>query len=175
MMGSLDGARGIPYISLGPTPPGKILVWTMPDKLSYWFNRPAGVNALVKASPNKDFYASMALAPATLHTARRTKAHQTTAIPALWADVDFRHDVHKEPNLPPSAAAALETLKAMPDKPTLIIHSGHGLQAYWVLTTPWVFNAPMAGSQPIPSPNTGTIGYHWCSEPKAGAWTPPTT
>ena len=129
----------------GPTPPGKILIWTMPDKLSYWFNRPAGVNALVKASPNKNFYVGMALAPIIFRTAsrRRTKAHQTTAIPALWADVDFRHDVHKEPNLPPSAEAALETLQAMPDKPTLIIHSGHGLQAYWVLTTPWVFNQPM--------------------------------
>ena len=127
----------------GPTPPGKILIWTMPDKLSYWFNRPAGVNALVKASPNNNFYLGMALAPATLHTARRTKAHQTTAIPALWADVDFRHDVHKESNLPPSAEAALETIQAMPDKPTLIIHSGHGLQVYWVLTTPWVFNGPM--------------------------------
>ena len=127
----------------GPKPPGKILIWTMPDKLSYWFHRPAGVNALVKASPNKDFYAGMALAPATLHTARRTKAHQTTAIPALWADVDFRHDVHKEPNLPPSAEAALETLQAMPDPPTMVIHSGHGLQAYWVLTRPWVFDSPM--------------------------------
>ena len=129
----------------GPTPPGKILIWTMPDKLSYWFNRPAGVNALVKASPNKNFYLGMALAPADFRTAsrRRTKANQTTAIPALWADVDFRHDVHKEPNLPPSAEAALETLQAMPDKPTLIIHSGHGLQAYWVLTAPWVFNSPM--------------------------------
>ena len=129
----------------GPTPPGKILIWTMPDKLSYWFNRPVGVNALVKASPNNNFYLGMALAPTTFRTAsrRRTKAHQTTAIPALWADVDFRHDVHKEPNLPPSAEAALETIQAMPDKPTLIIHSGHGLQVYWVLTTPWVFNGPM--------------------------------
>ena len=127
----------------GPKPPGKILIWTMPDKLSYWFNRPAGVNALVKANRQKNFYASVALAPATLHVARRTKAHQTTAIPALWADVDFRHDVHKEPNLPPSAEAALETLQAMPDPPTMVIHSGHGLQAYWVLTTPWVFDSPM--------------------------------
>ena len=129
----------------GPKPPGKILIWTMPDKLSYWFNRPAGVNALVKANRQKNFYLGMALAPATFRTAsrRRTKAHQTTAIPALWADVDFRHDVHKEPNLPPSAEAALETLQAMPDPPTMVIHSGHGLQAYWVLTTPWVFDSPM--------------------------------
>ena len=57
------------------------------------------------------------------------------AIPGLWLDLDYR-----QPRRPQGAASAAADrrrstdalLDAAPYKPSLIVHSGHGLQVYWL-------------------------------------------
>ena len=64
----------------------------------------------------------------------RGRADDTIAIPGLWLDLDYRSPgAHKTRHpLPPTEDAALSLLSAAPYKPSLIVHSGHGLQVYWL-------------------------------------------
>ena len=64
----------------------------------------------------------------------RGKADDIIAIPGLWLDLDYHSPgAHKTRHpLPPNEDAALSLLDAAPYKPSLIIHSGHGLQVYWL-------------------------------------------
>ena len=52
-------------------------------------------------------------------------------IPGLWADLDFGDD-HQSKKCYPSDEEHVGSLLAGLPQPTLIVHSGHGLQAYWL-------------------------------------------
>ena len=52
-------------------------------------------------------------------------------IPGLWADLDFGND-HQSKKRYPSDEDHVGSLLAGLPQPTLIVHSGHGLQAYWL-------------------------------------------
>lgn len=69
----------------------------------------------------------------------RLKSEEVECIPGLWIDIDVKGPAHKETNLPPDIDTALSLLSAIPFEPTLIIDSGHGLQAYWLFREPWLF------------------------------------
>ena len=64
----------------------------------------------------------------------RGKADDIIGIPGLWLDLDYHSSgVHKTRHpLPPIEDAALSLLDTAPYKPSLIVHSGHGLQVYWL-------------------------------------------
>ena len=66
--------------------------------------------------------------------AGRGKTDDIIAIPGLWLDLDYQNPgAHKTRHpLPPTKEAALTLLDAAPYKPSLIVHSGHGLQVYWL-------------------------------------------
>jgi hypothetical protein len=63
------------------------------------------------------------------------------AIPGFWLDLDFESEpgTHKVGSLPPDLAACLNLLRASPYEPTLVVHSGHGLQVYWLFNEAWYF------------------------------------
>ncbi|MCM0759593.1 DUF927 domain-containing protein [Sporomusa sphaeroides DSM 2875] len=62
-------------------------------------------------------------------------------IPALWADVDIFHPAHAKPNLPQTVEEAYTLIpKFLP--PSIIVHSGHGLQFWWLLRECWMFDTP---------------------------------
>ena len=64
----------------------------------------------------------------------RGRTDDIIAIPGLWLDLDYHSPgAHKTRHpLPPTSDAALTLLDIAPYKPSLIVHSGHGLQAYWL-------------------------------------------
>ena len=74
---------------------------------------------------------------------RRGTTDDVIGIPGLWLDLDYHspgaHKV-KQP-LPPGEDAALSLLDAAPYKPSLIVHSGHGLQVYWLFKEIAVFDS----------------------------------
>jgi putative DNA primase/helicase len=49
----------------------------------------------------------------------------------------MKHAVHKAQNLPETIEDAWKILKALPFPPSLIIHSGHGLQPWWLFRELW--------------------------------------
>ena len=64
----------------------------------------------------------------------RGKTDDIIGIPGLWLDLDYQSPgAHKSRHpLPPTEGAARSLLDAAPYKPSLIVHSGHGLQVYWL-------------------------------------------
>ena len=64
----------------------------------------------------------------------RGKTSEIIGIPGLWLDLDYQSPgAHKTRHpLPPTEDAARSLLDAAPYKPSLIVHSGHGLQVYWL-------------------------------------------
>jgi len=93
----------------------------------------------VDKSKSKDVYFGLGLHPEELGRSQRGKAEGVIAIPGFWADIDVKGEAHKNSNLPPSGKDALKILEAVPLRPTAIIHSGHGLQIYWLFKELWVF------------------------------------
>lgn len=69
----------------------------------------------------------------------RPRAEEIDAIPGLWADIDYQDAVHAAPNLPPTLQIVLDFLDAIVLKPTVVVHTGHGVLAWWLFREPWIF------------------------------------
>lgn len=122
------------------------LLWTLPDKASSWLplsDVPAiATRARELADAGRDVYCSVsaAIAPGLVDT--RIKSANASGIYGMWADIDIADpDVHKKWNLPPSIDGAMSLLEASGAEPTMIVHSGHGLQAWWLFHEFWAFDS----------------------------------
>jgi hypothetical protein len=73
---------------------------------------------------------------------RRGDDALSVALVGLWADIDYVAPGHKtNPDrrpLPPTPEDAARILAAVPVPPTLVLHTGGGLQAWWLLDRPEV-------------------------------------
>ncbi|TAJ20342.1 MAG: hypothetical protein EPO65_04040, partial [Dehalococcoidia bacterium] len=67
----------------------------------------------------------------------RGRAEDVLAIPCLWMDVDTLVGSHKKTELP-SHADGLAFIRQLPLRPSLILDSGGGYYALWLLREPWV-------------------------------------
>lgn len=68
-----------------------------------------------------------------LASGRRGGGGDCLQIPGLWLDVDVDSPNHKDvTNLPPSIEAGLELIADFGVPPTTIIHTGGGLQPWWL-------------------------------------------
>ena len=118
-----------------------ILVWRLADKCSRWFRDITEAVAYVQQSQETDMYAGVALSPEDHGRHNRCKAEETAGMPALWIDLDYQSPAHKKQNLPPTMQDASELVP--PDMPpSFVIHSGHGLQAWWIFPELWIFGGP---------------------------------
>lgn len=132
--------------------PASLVVFTKPGALCTWC-RDIG-QALTIAAKNyrhRDVYFGVALQdqaaalakarekkPAVLVNKVRGSSCSAAAIPGLWVDLDVKGPSHSEPNLPPDLDSALSLLEVVPQKPTLIVNSGHGVHVYWLFHEPWI-------------------------------------
>lgn len=124
------------------------LLWTLQDKRSTWTpldtpEGPLGVAEKARrlADAGKDVYCAVSLSAAPGLADARIKAANAAGIMGLWADIDIADpDVHKKWNLPPTIEGALELLDASGLEPTMVVHSGHGLQAWWLFHEFWAFD-----------------------------------
>lgn len=72
---------------------------------------------------------------------QRVGSADAAGIYGLWMDVDIRDaDAHKKLNLPPTEADAIELVNLGGLTPTVTVHSGHGLHAWWVFGDFWAFD-----------------------------------
>ena len=107
----------------------------------------------------------------------RGKTDDIIGIPGLWLDLDYHSPgAHKVKHpLPPTEDAALSLLDAAPYKPSLIVHSGHGLQVYWLFKELAYFDSP-ADREAFGV--CAAAGNNFSSKPGvtgAGTWTAPPT
>ncbi len=115
-----------------------IQVWTKKNKTTRYFKDiSAATNFISKF--DGDVYIACGLASKKYGPKVRCKAADIAGIGGLWADIDISHRLHGK-DYPPTEDAALKLLAAVGLKPTYIIHSGHGLQAWWMFKEPWIFD-----------------------------------
>lgn len=79
-----------------------------------------------------DVYFSVGTLSKTLPKNHRAKKVDVIGISALWSDIDIEGgDAHKKTNLSPDISVAISFL---PIKPSIIVHSGHGIHVYWLFS-----------------------------------------
>lgn len=98
------------------------------------------VPAAIQAAGNQNIYFS----PGVCGQAKDSKLSEADiiGIPALWLDMDIYHPVaHAEKNLPQTVQEAYTLIpEFLP--PSIIVHSGYGLQFWWLLKECWYFDTP---------------------------------
>jgi|GEM_PF-4747803 len=111
---------------------------TAPTPANEFFVSPdAAAERITAINERGDVWAGCAL----FGTADSRKAANAVAIPGFWADVDYQDTVaHKGKAYPPDEAAARALLDGLPLAPSVILHSGHGLQAWWLFKELWIFS-----------------------------------
>lgn len=119
-----------------------ILIWTLQEKKSHWCrNVQDALNAVASNVEKKDIYVGVGLSPEDYGPKQRGLADSVAGIVGLWADVDIADAAHKKTNLPPDSESAQALVQSMGIPPTILIHSGHGLQAWWLFKEPWIFES----------------------------------
>jgi archaellum biogenesis ATPase FlaH len=130
--------------TLYPDAQGFITIWTRQDERTTWLpidNLPAiAQTAHDLSAAGKDVYFGVGLAaePGTPKT--RTKRDTVSAIPGFWFDFDIISPVKK--NVPATIKEVIEFLRPFPFMPSIIVDSGHGVHAYWLLREMWYLTDP---------------------------------
>jgi hypothetical protein len=117
-----------------------VLIWLLDGRRSAWFKDTDAATAYVQANRARDVYLGVALSPADHGPHVRLKIEggerKPSSIVALWSDVDILNPGHKKRNLAPSAEDAKSIL--FPELlPSMVVHSGGGLQPWWIFKEPW--------------------------------------
>jgi hypothetical protein len=114
-----------------------VLVWQKKGKKSNWFQDIGKIESFIQKNRDlSDLYVGVGLSPKDYGSKNRCPANEVSGIAGFWADIDILDEVHKKENLP----ASLEEAKSLfPEPPTCVIHSGHGIQAWWLFREPWIF------------------------------------
>jgi hypothetical protein len=128
--------------SLWPEVPDgmEILIWTLPDRRSYWCATVAAAALLVsQLSATKDVYTMVTLQPAGLQSNQRGEAKTASALCGLWLDLDIAGTGHSTKQYPPTAEDAMSVIygEGLPS-PTWLIHTGGGYHAWWLFAEPWL-------------------------------------
>jgi len=116
-----------------------ILIWTLKGKRSAWFSDiDKAVAHVIKAKG--DVYVGVGTSPKSMGPAKRCPASQISTFPGLFADIDVAGPAHKSPRLPKSRGQAMAIVEALGVPPSIIVNSGHGIQAWWLFKEPWTFD-----------------------------------
>lgn len=111
-------------------------IWGLADKQSRWKqveNTAELAATAIALAETSDVYIAVAAAGKEGTPRQRIVSNTAAGIGGFWADIDFgESDVHKKWNLPPNETAARELLDAVGLHPSMIVHSGHGLQVWWL-------------------------------------------
>ena len=69
---------------------------------------------------------------------KRSRSATAYSVPGLYADIDLAYGHHAASQLPTTDREALQFLADLPARPSVIIHSGGGLYAYWLFREPYM-------------------------------------
>lgn len=121
-----------------------ILVWepTGTGGKSFWYTSIEKAVRKISKSKDRNIYFQVGLSGRAHGMNRRcssieAEGRPVVTMPALFCDIDIKDSVHKHKNLPTTEEEALSIIKGFGYDPSIIIHSGHGLQAYWIFKEPW--------------------------------------
>lgn len=118
-----------------------VLLWTLSDKRSRWY-RTDQIERIVgdlDALDGQDVYVGVSLSAEDRGAGKRYQSDETAGIVGLWLDIDVASEEHRRENLPPTDDAALGLLASLGPEPSVVVHSGHGLQAWWLFAEPLLY------------------------------------
>lgn len=109
----------------------QIALWTKATKKTDYLQTPSAGEQFAE---RKDVYVHAGLAIKTAPKSKRPSLKHIGAIPGVWADLDVKGgpDDPIGKLLAPSVEAAIVVAQSIL-KPTIIVHSGYGVQAWWLL------------------------------------------
>lgn len=115
----------------------RLTIWSLPSRRSQHLpaSDPAALAALalrLDAQGAEGVFVGVCPRATDLGTHRRGGLEDVSRVQALWVDVDVAHPTHAAQNLPPGTLEAASLLSGLPD-PSMVIWSGGGLHAYWML------------------------------------------
>src|SRR5215218_2456924 len=126
----------------GDEAPGFLPIFTHTPTRTQWVDADSPAEAAriaAQSGRKRDTYFGIGLHREVLGEGQRGTAAGVSALPGLWADLDVKGEAHKANHLPPTDKDAMRIAGAIPLKPTLRVHSGHGLQVWWLFKELWVF------------------------------------
>lgn len=132
---------------------GRILIWTLKDKKSAFFASGKDAAAYAaKRAKDSDVYYGVNLYRAGIENekgksgktgTKRGGIEDIVALLCMWADLDCHvPGIHKDAALPPDKDAAMKILDKIGIEPSLVIDSGYGIQALWMLNEPMIITTP---------------------------------
>ncbi len=141
-----------------------LLFWGAPSKRSSWVQSitPDELAAIDIWAAKENVYVGCGLRGANLGPTERGKKADVMAIPGVWLDIDYGSE-HKKPNLPATEEDAMLLVREMGPAPSAIVHSGRGLQAWWLFKEPWIFESEEERTK------AETLTKAWCSTLRARA------
>ncbi|HZT29379.1 MAG TPA: hypothetical protein VFA33_05825 [Bryobacteraceae bacterium] len=116
-----------------------ILIWTLQDKRSHWFQDLGKAAEFVAATTaSMDVYVGVGLSKEDHGPTLRCRSEQVSGICGIGTDLDLKSEAHGNKPLPTTLVEALSILpKDLP--PTIIIATGNGAHAWWLLKEPHTF------------------------------------
>lgn len=131
-VGGLTLAEFLEQLWLDAVTPASLLqTWSLQGRrLEQWNSRQAARD--IQGRP--DTYMGVALAGKRLPANRRPDAAHAIAIPGMWADIDIKQGGARD------LEHALQIASLLAE-PTIVVHTGHGIQAWWLLHKPWKFTS----------------------------------
>jgi putative DNA primase/helicase len=127
----------------GPEPAGWLILWTRQDKATRAFNlgEEGALDQAVEYCAAKastfDVYAAVGLQHERPANTSRGAEPGVSSLPGFWADVDVAGVAHKAEALPPTEQDARSLIETAGLEPSLVVHSGFGLQPYWLFREPY--------------------------------------
>lgn len=121
----------------GPQPEGFIQLWELERKRSAYYAAPIGV----AVDGRRDVFTGVGLAGRRLTPNVRAKANEVVAIAGLWLDIDVNGGPDNKTGGVPDQAAANRLARSTVE-PTIIVDSGYGVHAWYLLGGgPWRFHS----------------------------------
>ena len=70
----------------------------------------------------------------------RGSAGQVHTVVCMYADIDVAGSAHKESHLPQTTEEAITFVNTLKVKPSIIVQSGNGIHAIWLLDMPFIIH-----------------------------------
>lgn len=119
---------------------GYITLTLLPERRTLWFKLGEfdKLEQAVKKYGNKtNIYFGVGLRKKILPNNLRGKDNDISTVTTLYADIDIKSKAHAQTALPSSVNEAMEFLNSIPLTPSILVNSGNGLHAYWLLDEPF--------------------------------------
>jgi hypothetical protein len=101
-------------------------------KTSKWGRSAKEIGEHVESLRGQNVWLGCATRKERLEGTKRGSRDECLEVPGVWVDLDIKGEAHDEENLPPDLESAVALLKDFPHQPTVVLHSGNGLQAWWL-------------------------------------------